>query len=179
MKPHRTVLRRALTLALFLAVGSCGADREPVGITPPADSVQPDYFLGRLVRHLGLLTCDPLPEATASETIGPAGGILEVGPHRLFVPAGALDHAVTITAVAPSDTVNTVRFEPHGLHFERSAYLQMSYANCDLLYRWLPKRIAYTTDLLDILSFLSSWDNPLRQRVTGRLDHFSQYAVSW
>jgi len=58
-----------------------------------------------------------------------------------------------ITAVVASGTVNAVRFEPEGLQFQRSAYLTMSYANCDLLHSLAPKRIAYTTDALDIVEY--------------------------
>ena len=43
----------------------------------------------------------------------------------------------------------------------------------------VPKRIAYTTDGLDILSYLLSLDNFFQKQVTGRLDHFSRYALAW
>jgi hypothetical protein len=55
----------------------------------------------------------------------------------------------------------------------------MSYANCSSLGSLLPKRIAYVTDALDILYFLLSVDHPLAQTVTGRVEHFSEYAIAW
>jgi hypothetical protein len=55
----------------------------------------------------------------------------------------------------------------------------MSYANCNLLGILLPKRIAYTTDQYRILEYLLSLDNLGARQVTGRLKHFSQYAVAW
>jgi hypothetical protein len=55
----------------------------------------------------------------------------------------------------------------------------MSYANCNLLGLLLPKRIAYTTERYRILEYLLSIDNLLSKQVTGRLKHFSQYAVAW
>jgi len=55
----------------------------------------------------------------------------------------------------------------------------MSYANCSLLGILLPKRIAYTDDNLNIISYLLSLDNLLAKRVTGKVNHFSEYAVAW
>jgi len=87
---------------------------------------------------------------------------------------------VTITgSLVTGRGVNAVRFQPEGLRFQRSAYLTMSYANCNLLGRLLPKRVAYVGDGLDILWYLLSIDNLFSKRVTGRVDHFSNYAVAW
>jgi len=55
----------------------------------------------------------------------------------------------------------------------------MSYANCDLLGSLAPKRIAYTTDALDIVEYLLSADNLFAQQVTAELHHFSEYAIAW
>jgi hypothetical protein len=41
------------------------------------------------------------------------------------------------------------------------------------------KRVAYTTERLEILSYLLSRDNLLLMRVSGELEHFSRYAVAW
>ncbi|PYO36115.1 MAG: hypothetical protein DMD71_01275 [Gemmatimonadetes bacterium] len=127
----------------------------------------------------GLLQCTPLPYASTTQVVGPTGGTIQVGPHTLVIPPGALVQNVTITAVAPSATVNSVRFTPQGLHFLAPAALTMSYSNCNLLGKLLPKRIAYTDDNLNILSYLISLDNLLSKKVTGKLDHFSRYAVAW
>ena len=66
-----------------------------------------------------------------------------------------------------------------GLRFVTPAVLSMSYSNCSLLGILLPKRIAYTDDNLNIISYLLSLDNLLSSRVTGKLNHFSEYAVAW
>lgn len=163
-----------------LVVLSCG-DPSPVGVGSPGRAPQAD-LIGNLIGSplpTGLLTCSPLASDSVTQTIGPEGGTIRVGPHTLSVPAGALDSSVTITAVAPSDTTNHVRFEPDGLVFRDHADLTMSYANCNLLGLSLPKQIAYTTDVLQILEYLKSVDNPPSQTVTGRLEHFSGYAVAW
>ncbi len=173
MKP--TILARAALLgAATLAVLHC-SDSRPPGVAP---LLEPPIPLPLPV-PTGLLTCTPLPSDSVTQTIGPEGGTLLVGVDALTIPPGALDSAVTITAVAPSDTVNRVQFQPEGLTFQQPASLTMSYANCNLLGLTLPKQIAYTTDLLAILYYLPSVDDQASQTVTGQLQHFSDYALAW
>lgn len=157
---------------------SCG-DSTPTGLgdlKPQADLLG---TLSKTVEDTGLLKCSPLPEATATATVGPPGGVIEVGPHKLSIPPGALTEWVTITAVAPSDKVNRVHFEPEGLEFPKPAALTMSYKNCNLLGSLAPKRIAYVSDALVILEYLLSVDDIFAKKVTGKLHHFSDYAIAW
>lgn len=164
-----------------LALLSC-TDHTPVGPPPRADLVGPPPHtdeLGLTPGPTGLLHCAPLAADSVTQTIGLAGGTLYVGAHQLTVPAGALLAPTAITAVAPSDTVNQLRFQPEGLVFLVPATLQMSYQNCDLLGQVAPKEIVYTTDGLSILAYLVSSDDVLSQRVTASLQHFSTYAVAW
>jgi hypothetical protein len=175
--------RRSLLLAVLLggtlvAAQSCG---EPSGVSSRAP--KPEAFLFPIlepaVHFVGLLTCAPLPTASVTQTVGPLGGVINVGPHTLSIPPGALLSDVSITAVAPSDSVNRVVFEPAGLEFEEPASLTMAYGNCKQAIVPFPKRIAYTDDLLVILEYIQSVDDQQTQRVTGRLDHFSSYAAAW
>src|SRR5947199_3015194 len=168
-----TRLRRAALVITAAALLGCG--EPPLG---PAPAPQAD-LIGSIVPAPGLLGCTPMPTATATQTVGAAGGVIRIGPHTLSIPAGALNAPVIITATAPSDNVNRVRFQPEGLVFQRAATLTMSYANCNLLGKILPKRIAYTNDALTILSYVVSLDNLFANYVTGRLNHFSNYAVAW
>lgn len=184
MKRSRLVSTMFLSLLLLAGV-SCSTDRA-MAPTQPAEQT-PDFGLldngGLLGTGLlkGLLTCSPLPAATASNRIGSQGGVLNVGPHQLIVPPGALNGPVTITAEIESDSVNSVHFEPEGLQFARGrpAVLTMSYANCSLLARLAPKKIVYTDDALDILKVLLSLDNILTRKVTAPVEHFSRYAVAY
>jgi hypothetical protein len=135
--------------------------------------------LSATVKRTGLLTCRPLPETTVSQVVGRAGGTIRVGPHSLVIPRNALARDTRITAHLPSDRVNRVEFQPHGLEFAREAKLTMSYANCYLLGSTLPKRIAYIDANLNILELLLSVDNLRAQEVSTDLQHFSEYAVAW
>lgn len=168
-----------LLLTTLLAGGSAAVvgchDTAPLEVNTPAAG----SLLGDLGQLLTLLPCNPLPESTATATIGPAGGTLQVGPHTLTVPAGALSAPVSITGTAPSGSVNTVQFQPEGLRFAVPAGLTMSYANCPSPGVLLPKRVVFTDDALTILEVLLSVDSRSAQTVVGRVQHFSHYAVAY
>jgi len=172
--------RLAIAAGAFAAALGC-TERSPVAPPPNA----PRHDLGQelgdesLWRSLSLLKCTPLPAESVTQEVGPEGGVIQVGPHTLRIPEGALSSPVSITAVMPSDTVNRVNFEPEGLTFEEPVWLTLSYANCEGIGSWLPKRVVYTNPNLEILEILFSLTNPFAQRVTGRVTHFSDYAVAW
>ncbi|MEP6573637.1 MAG: hypothetical protein ABJD11_13110 [Gemmatimonadota bacterium] len=174
---------RAVPMAalMLVALMSCTDDRSPTG--PSAPIAAPSLDGGLLGTGIGgnLLSCTPLPFASTRQVVGPAGAVLHVGPHLLRIPAGALSQPVMITAEAPVGRTNSVTLEPHGLVFASGhpAELTLSYSNCSLLGRMLPKRVAYTTDLLQILNYLLSLDDPFHTHVTGFIQHFSRYAVAW
>ena len=186
MRFSRVLLALPVAALLAVTVWSCRPDSSPTGVSvTPTPPVSGDLVSGvvstttGLVGQLGLLKCTPLPYVKSSAVVGPLGGTLRVGQYSLAVPAGALSQSVQITAEQLSDTVNSVRFSPSGLQFAKPATLSMPYANCNLLGRLLPKRIAYTSDNLQILTYLLSLDNLFSKTVTGQVNHFSRYAVAW
>jgi hypothetical protein len=159
-----------------LGASSCSGDAAtPLGPTPSASLVG---TLSSGVNAL-LLNCSPLPYSSSSASIGPAGGVLTVGPHVLMVPLNALTSRVTITGEVISGNVNSVRFSPEGLKFRKNAVLVMSYSNCSGLGMLLPKKIAYTSELLSILELIQSVDLAGQKKVTGQVKHFSRYAVAY
>lgn len=136
-----------------------------------------------------LVSCRPLPYDSVTKTIGPTGGMIAVRHNNwLVVPRGALSAPVQITAVAPSDTVAMVRFQPEGLQFRTNALLVLAYDNCRVPRNVTP-RIALVSDALQVLEFLTPVNVPLRdhrfkkdharRQVIGELQHFSNYAVAW
>ena len=166
---------RLIVVALCVSLAAC-TDHTPTAApqAPQADLV------GSLVGSTGLLKCSDLPAAQTTVMIGAQGGLISAGPHTLTIPAGALSEPTSITmTLVTGRGVNGVKFEPEGLHFSRPATLSMDYANCDLLGKVLPKRIAYTSNDLAIKYFLLSLDNILAKRVTGQVYHFSDYVVAW
>jgi len=166
-----------IILLCGLALASACVDSTPTGprAAPPSADL-----IGSLLGATGLLKCSDLPYASTTQTVGVGGGIISAGPHKLVIPRGALSQPTTITMTVPTGLgVNAVKFQPEGLQFQVPAALTMSYANCSLLGKLLPKRIAYTTNNLQILYYLLSLDNLFSKYVTGKVNHFSSYVIAW
>ena len=191
---NRVALRRSLIpLALLaaLAVAASCADPSPTGV--PAFQKGGRWANSPSTKRPGLVACTQTYDSV-TQVIGPGGGLIAVGHHFLWVDTMALADTVSITAVAPADTVRWVRFQPDGLEFETngagwSALLFTSFSDCGL-----PTvdtlRIAQVTDSLRVIRYLAQPDsvwirvrkNPGskgNQYVAGVLHHFSQYAVAW
>lgn len=124
-----------------------------------------------------LLVCNPLEFASEVKIIGPEGGTLQVGPHRLVIPPGALEQKTVISGEIPLlSVVPSVKLAPHGLRFQRPVALTLSYEHC-LLNLGSRRSIVYTDDDLNILEWTKSSDS-WTKRVTGYIWHFSRYAVA-
>src|SRR6266516_8221884 len=200
------VLPLGLLLGATAAATSC-SDPSAVGVDPrtpsllasrPArqpggddgsDSAETADTSGGGENEDSLLSCRPLAYESVTQTIGPEGGVLEVRRNWLVIPRGALKEKVSITAVAPSDTLAMIRFQPEGLRFQTTAYLVVAYDNCRVK-KTITPRIAHVTDALDVIEFLPavaiSPSDPRfkkvrngHQRIVGQLEHFSNYAVAW
>jgi len=171
MVRHARVVSLFALLGVGLLSGSCASDRSPpTGITP-------DFSTQATLS--GLLQCTKLAASSVKQTIGTAGGIMQIGPHVFVVPPGALTLPVTINAKTAGGTGNVVAFKPAGLTFLTPAYLVLSYANCSTVASSISKQVAYTTDSLAILYYLATSDNTAAQQVTAQITHFSNYAVAW
>jgi hypothetical protein len=133
--------------------------------------------VGTLGSVTDLLACSEQPYAVARQSIGPNGGMLRVGEHTLQIPGNAVSRTVVITAEQIPGKTNSVRFSPEGLQFEKPAVLTMSYENCAVVL--LQKKIVYTTEKLEILEVLKSFDLFRSKVVSAPIDHFSRYAVAW
>ena len=184
---RRWLLGLALAVAVTAAVLSC-ADPSPVAVVPPALTAQ------RAAAH-GLISCTPLPYDSVTKVIGPEGGWLVASGHVLLVDSLALSSPVSITAVAASDTLNLVRFQPEGLRFKPGthgigALVATNLDNCNVHPNQV-LQVAHVSDSLNILDFLPSVTGSDSVVVTkyktylgslwvgGLLRHFSNYAVAW
>ncbi len=157
---------------------------------PAYDSLMSSYnadLVGDLVGGLGnvakglLLTCRPLPYASDVQTIGPAGGVLRVGPHSLVIPRGALSRNTVITAEAPVSKYAQVTFSPHGLKFtnDMKPVLTLSYAHCNGVLTAIKPKIVYVDKNLNILEWLLSINLSFNKSVSAPLSHFSSYMVAY
>jgi hypothetical protein len=151
-----------------------GDDRDSEG-----DSLLDGSLLQGILSSLSLHRCDSPDFGSVTKTIGPAGGTIQVGPHSLMIPAGALYNPVAITATASAGKHVKVDFEPHGLRFKYRATLRLSFAHCES--RPLLPKVVYvggSSDLLTILELVPALTNVSGERVTASLGHFSGYAIA-
>jgi hypothetical protein len=130
-------------------------------------------------RATALLICDPLQYVAETKIIGPEGGDIDFGPHKLRVPAGALPWRAVITAEAPTALQVMADFSPSGTGFNAELQLDLSYQHCVLPAASAPMRTAYIDDALRILSLPRSADDRVQRKVLGWFDHFSKYAVAY
>ncbi len=176
--------RKASALVLGLVVLTAGVSCTSEESLGPSTEQPSESLIGTLTNtvsaltNLHLLSCSTQPYAVTTKVVGPQGGVINVGTHRLLIPAGALDRSVTIKAEQVPGKVNSVRFSPEGLRFARPASVELSYRNCSLLLGVL-KRVAYTDERLKILELIPSLDLLNLRTVTGTVKHFSRYAVAW
>jgi hypothetical protein len=180
MKPLRSL--KALFAALVLAAAAaCSPDRAPLAPPPAPEMSLIGDLLGTVGKILppvkGLLACNVTKSYTTTKVIGRAGGTITVGPHSLVIPRDALWSNQTITATAPKGDVVEVEFQPHGLQFRKDTQLTMSYRDCGLVGKLLP-RIVYADDNRNILETLLTIPNIFRQTVTAKTDHFSSYLLA-
>jgi hypothetical protein len=163
-----------LALGLTLGLGCTTEVSAPTEVRVAASEGQLGTFLQTAPE---LLACKAQRYVVAEKVIGPEGGSLRIGSHRLTIPRGALASRVKITGEQVSGSVNSVRLSPEGLRFAKPARLTLSYDNCASVR--LRKRVAYTSELLGILEVPPSEDYPKYDYVTGAIDHFSRYAVAY
>src|SRR5437764_7234238 len=184
---RRWLIPLALLAGASAAASSC-SDPSPVGIEPPMLAAQK-------VGGGHLIACTPLAYDSVTQVIGPAGGFLVAGGHVLVVDSLALSSPVSITAVAPSQSVNLVRFRPEGLKFKPGAHgigalVATNLDNCNVHPNQV-LQVVNVTDSLSILAYLqapTSTDSAVVVKyktylgslwVGGVLHHFSNYAVAW
>src|SRR2546430_3317058 len=101
-----TRLKRAALALPAAALLGCG--EPPLSPAPPPQA----DLIGSLLQATGLLRCTPMPTATATQTVGSAGGSKRTRPPQPSVPAGAAIAPATHTPTAPADKVEPVRMPP-------------------------------------------------------------------
>lgn len=126
-----------------------------------------------------LLLCQPLDYDGATAIIGPEGGELRFGPHRLTIPSGALPYRTVVTAEAPTSLMVEADFSPHGLQFQKAVELRLDYDHCTQPLLPGAFRVVYLDDLLRILETPPSEDYRSSRWIRTWLGHFSKYAVAY
>src|SRR5947199_6547134 len=113
---RRSLIPLALAASATAAALSC-RDPSPVGVDLRAPALLASKWAPTVMKTSGLIACAQTYDSV-TQVIGPAGGLIAVGHHYLWVDSMALADTVRITAVAPQDTLRWVRFQPDGLRFK-------------------------------------------------------------
>lgn len=189
-----TALRRYTSLfaLAFAAVmlTSCADDFVPTAPPEPVAIAPDPSLIGGLLGVVGTVTgvvgdildlgfsdCPVDRTQSGSAWIGSNGGTVKVGPHRLYIPQGALRQTVRISGVAPAGDYAQIDFEPEGLKFRHPTTLVMSYDGCRI--EEIPQlRIVYVNENLEILTVLPTTTNTRDETATTSLDHFSRYMLA-
>ncbi len=120
--------------------------------------------------------CEPQQYAAETKIIGPAGGEIEIGPHTLRIPKGALSQYTVITGEAPVTSAVEVRFSPHGLHFLKQPMLTLNYKRCAAPGD-TPHRAGYVDDAENVLEWPVSYDEKRVNDLYTWIWHFSGYRI--
>src|SRR5438128_3329164 len=127
----------------------------------------------------GVDSCSTVLVGMIRQTVGPAGGVVALGPARLTIPPGALSAPVTIQAQIPAGYAgNYIQFKPDRVVFQQPASLTITYSNCSLA-NATKLKVAQVSDMLQIIQYVPSTNDLDAHTVTGQLQHFSNYAVAW
>lgn len=167
-----------MTLVTTLAVCGVDAPSAPPVAAPQAGLIGDltGVVTGTVDNLLSPLSCNTRGYGSVTKVMGNPGGSISVGPHTLTIPSGALGKSVAITMSAPKGNIIQVKFLPEGLTFNKPTSLTLSYAECGLLV--LNPKVVYIDDNRNILETLLSLPNLLAKTVTGKVGHFSSYAVA-
>jgi hypothetical protein len=150
--------------------GSGARDNNHIPPTPP-----PPGSVGRAGTASGSgnrLACDVPSDLNGAAIIGPEGGTLDIGPHRLIIPAGALTKKVAVSGFIPAGSTIEVHFEPHGLQFRKPAGLILNSSSCaDAPVVVYLNEVGVVAER--IKAIFSSWWHA----IAAPIDHFSVYAL--
>lgn len=185
------LLRAAIATAGLVLVGAataCAPDRAllpptatraRIPVSVPAGETSGNAWVTGISRAV-TAHCTRREALSGSALIGPSGGTLQVGNNQLIVPAGALSEPTLITGIVPSsDSIASIRFEPHGLTFKKPAGLIMDAAGCDVPVSALSAPdVVYLNDAGEVIEYIRAVFDNAWHTVAAPIEHFSQYAVA-
>jgi hypothetical protein len=120
-----------------------------------------------------VLNCVPKEPGSGSALIGPAGGDLIIGTHRLVVPPGALTKYVVISGTVPADESFKIDLQPHGLEFKKPAGLILDASSCGSV-----PTIVYLLDDVVASDPIAAIYSHFWHTIAAPIWHFSQYAIA-
>ena len=175
-------MRRYSLLLALLVAAACSGDL-PTAAVPDAGAATAygtqGYFPGyrrtgaALSGQFTPISCVPRFAASCSALIGPRGGTLWVGRHRLIVPPGALLATVRISGTVPEGKPFEIDLQPHGLHFRKAAGLILDASSCVDV-----PTIVYLVDQYTVSPPIPAIYSEWWHTIACPIWHFSGYAIA-
>jgi hypothetical protein len=148
-----------------------GAKEDPIDFAASSSTSQPLAPPFYVCKHNG----GPFH---GSATIGPKGGTVMFGPHRLSVAAGALTAPTLITADTYGGDTLAARFQPQGLTFRAPAKLGLSFRHCGKMPSDGLYMVYVNNGLTTENALVPSQEDDLEDYLVGNIPHFSVYAAA-
>ena len=157
----------APTAPVATSAASASAHRGDYGHTPGSRRTG-DAMSGKFVP----INCVPRRSAQGSAIIGPSGGTLWIGRHRLIVPPGALTRPVRISGTVPAGKPFEIDLQPHGLQFRKAAGLVLDASSCVDV-----PTIVYLVDQYTVSPPIPAIFSTWWHTIACPIWHFSGYAI--
>lgn len=138
-----------------------------------------------------LMRCDARKFEGEAKIIGPAGGEVKAGPHKLKIPAGALPWNSVISIEAPPALEIAIELSPKAVGFAVPLTLEVDYGQCAVPDSMPAFRGVFVSADGTVLEFRPAVDErqpqpgpgpgpgPGPKKLKIELDHFSKYAVAY
>ncbi|MDB4875240.1 MAG: hypothetical protein JWM41_1686 [Gemmatimonadetes bacterium] len=181
------MMRRRLSLiAALFSIGACSTtgSTAPLRTEPDRGAAGAPSFTyehdGRLVPGSGgqaaastqPLQCSVEAPLFGTALIGASGGILDVGRHRLIIPAGALDRDTWVSGSVAAGSTFRIDFAPHGLQFRKPAGLILDASACTAV-----PNIVYLDEDGGIAEHIAAIFSNWWHVIAAPIDHFSGYML--
>ena len=160
-------VRSLLALAgILITIGGCAESPSPVAV---------DAAWQKISRPAGPSFSRSGEDSPTSKLIGPEGGSIQNGGHKLVFPAGALSEPTVITMSTDAEYVG-VHLEPHGLQFPagREPVLTLDYSGADTSV-FSSLSVVYVDDAGTIQEVLPTKELGGGGKLRANLEHFSGY----
>jgi hypothetical protein len=192
----RSGIRTVAGISAVAMMWAAGCAESVTSVNPQHVSATSNSLLGELTSTLTSALVSPVERRTPlpadvswSFTAGPSGAFSMNSSVGLMIqiPPGALTSTQTITVTALAGSPVAYKFEPHGLQFEKKAYLTQDLRlTTSGILNLLLRGAYFSSDRLDVSSsgqaivseLLAAVVSPLTRTVTFGIQHFSGYIVA-
>jgi hypothetical protein len=170
-----TFPRRFLAVPVALLLASCTGDA-PGGPLAPGTP-------GRSTSAAPvLIDCPATVDSTSTKILGPSGGTLRVGRHRLDAPVGAVTSTLGFRAEVRSSPYFEVDFSAYGWSsyvFNRPVQITLDYSRCPAeSIEGKTLHVLYIDPVTKtILQDLGGYDDRSSRTITTSTNHLSDYAI--